>query len=44
MVMLHGEAVDPASFPGGFWPVSNTATFSDSTVKDGDADWSLKGD
>ncbi len=43
MVTLHGEAVDPTSFPGGVWPKSNTGQYSDATVKDGDADWSLKG-
>jgi hypothetical protein len=43
MITLHGEAVDPASFPNGVWPMSNTTQYSDATVKDGDADWSLKG-
>lgn len=42
MVMLHGDAVDPASFPNGVWPTSNAGQYSDATVKDGDADWSLK--
>jgi len=42
MTTLHGEAVDPAGFPNGVWPMSNTAQYSDATVKDGDADWSLK--
>jgi hypothetical protein len=41
MVNLHGEAVDSTSFPGGRWPTSNTSTYSDATVTDGDADWSL---
>jgi hypothetical protein len=41
MVNLHGEAVDSTSFPGGMWPASNASTFSDATVVDGDADWSL---
>jgi hypothetical protein len=44
MIMLHGDAVDPASFPNGVWPTSNTPQYSDATVKDGDADWSLKND
>jgi hypothetical protein len=42
MVMLHGDAVDPTSFPNGAWPTPNTTQYSDATVKDGDADWSLK--
>lgn len=44
MVNLHGEAVDPAGFPGGKWPKANSSQYNDATVKDGDADWSLKGD
>lgn len=44
MVLLHGDATDPASFPNGVWPTSNTAQYDDATVKDGDADWSLKDD
>lgn len=43
MVNLHGEAVDPAGFPNGMWPKANSSQYSDATVKDGDADWSLKG-
>ncbi|HWS31283.1 MAG TPA: hypothetical protein VN408_00920, partial [Actinoplanes sp.] len=45
MISLHGEAVDPAGFPGkgaGAWPTSKTHLFNDATVADGDADWSLK--
>lgn len=42
MAVLHGEAIDPASFPNRAWPRSNTDQYSDATVKDGDADWSLK--
>ncbi|MEV5207632.1 hypothetical protein AB0K35_09160 [Micromonospora sp. NPDC053740] len=41
MVNLHGEAVDSRSFPGGKWPSPNSSTYSDASVKDGDADWSL---
>lgn len=41
MVNLHGEAVDSRSFPGGKWPSPNASTYSDASVKDGDADWSL---
>jgi hypothetical protein len=41
MVVLHGEAVDAASFPAGKWPSPNSSTFNDATVTDGDADWSL---
>lgn len=43
MVTLHGEAVDNGSFPGGHWPNATTSVFSDATVTDGDADWSLDG-
>ncbi|BCJ44838.1 hypothetical protein GCM10010168_16510 [Actinoplanes ianthinogenes] len=42
VILLHGDAIDPGSFPGGVWPKSNTSQFSDATVKDDDADWSLK--
>jgi hypothetical protein len=41
MVNLHGQAVDVTDFPGGHWPASNTSNYSDATVTDGDADWSL---
>ncbi|MEU6206086.1 hypothetical protein ABZ814_21190 [Micromonospora musae] len=41
MVNLHGEAVDSSSFPDGKWPSPNSSTYSDGTVTDGDADWSL---
>lgn len=41
MISLHGEAVDVSKFPEGRWPSSQTATYSDATVTDGDADWSL---
>jgi hypothetical protein len=44
MITLHGDAVDPTSFPGGVWPKSNTDQYTDATVKDDDADWSLKED
>ncbi|MBU2664803.1 hypothetical protein KOI35_14975 [Actinoplanes bogorensis] len=43
LITLHGEAVDPTSFPNGAWPRTDTGLYSDATVKDGDADWSLKG-
>ncbi|MFV2104703.1 hypothetical protein [Micromonospora sp. LOL_024] len=43
MIVLHGEAVDATAFPAGKWPSSNTSTFNDATVTDGDADWSLAG-
>jgi hypothetical protein len=41
MISLHGEAVDVSKFPDGRWPRSNTSTYGDATVTDGDADWSL---
>lgn len=39
---IHGEAVDTTAFPGGHWPDPVTATYADATVRDGDADWSLR--
>jgi hypothetical protein len=42
MAVLHGEAIDNSVFPGGQWPKSTSGSFSDATVKDGDADWSLQ--
>lgn len=42
LVVMHSDAVDPSSFPAGAWPKANTGLYSDATVKDGDADWSLK--
>jgi hypothetical protein len=41
MISLHGEAIDNSTFPGGKWPDPTTSSFSDATVTDGDADWSL---
>jgi hypothetical protein len=41
MVNLHGEAVDLTTFPEGHWPRSQTSTYDDASVTDGDADWSL---
>ncbi|WP_433790599.1 hypothetical protein [Actinoplanes sp. CA-252034] len=42
LITMHGDAVDPTSFPGGSWPKANAGLYSDATVKDGDADWSLQ--
>jgi hypothetical protein len=42
MAVLHGEASDGSAFPGGRWPNATTSQFSDATVTDGDADWSLR--
>jgi hypothetical protein len=42
MVVLHGEAVDAGTFPAGQWPNATPGQFSDATVTDGDADWSLQ--
>lgn len=42
LVTTRGDAVDPSGFPGGLWPKANSERFSDATVADGDADWSLK--
>ncbi|WP_433271036.1 hypothetical protein ACQPZF_11405 [Actinosynnema sp. CS-041913] len=44
MAAIRGEAVDNGFFPGppvGHWPDPSTGQYSDGTVKDGDADWSL---
>lgn len=43
MGVLHGEAIDASLFPGGRWPDPATGNYSDGTVTDGDADWSLAG-
>jgi hypothetical protein len=43
MASLHGEAVAGGVFAGGKWPQSTSGQFSDATVRDGDADWSLQG-
>lgn len=42
MATLHGEASDVSAFPGGHWPNARADRFSDATVRDGDADWSLQ--
>jgi hypothetical protein len=39
---LHSEAVDASAFPGGHWPGSLTDRYSDATVTDGDAEWSIE--
>lgn len=44
LVTVHGELEDITAFPGnggGHWPNATTGGYSDGTVKDGDADWSL---
>lgn len=42
MAALHGETVDPSSFPGGRWPDPTTSAYADGSITDGKADWSLK--
>ena len=42
MGTLYGQAVDTTAFPGGQWPNARANQFSDATVTDGDADWSVK--
>ena len=42
LVVLHGEANDTSTFPSGQWPDATPTQFSDATVTDGDADWSLQ--
>ena len=44
MITMHSDAVDPTSFPEGVWPKANAGQYGDATVKDDDADWSLKSD
>lgn len=41
LAVLHGEAVDNNTFPGGHWPDPVSDSYSDATVTDGDADWSF---
>ena len=44
LITVHGELDDPTGFPGnggGHWPNATVGGYSDGTVKDGDADWSL---
>jgi hypothetical protein len=38
---VRGELRDNSAFPNGMWPQSRTEWFSDGTVTDGDADWSV---
>ena len=42
MGTLHSEAADASAFPSGHWPGSHTDRYSDATVTDGDADWSIE--
>jgi hypothetical protein len=42
LVAMHGEAVDRTAFPDGHWPNPAAAEFSDGTVRDRDADWSIQ--
>ncbi|MFE3545654.1 hypothetical protein ACFXK0_22040 [Nocardia sp. NPDC059177] len=39
---LQVELDNPQGFPGGHWPTAGSSNYSDATVKDGDADWSVK--
>lgn len=39
---LQAELDNSQGFPSGHWPATGAAGFSDATVKDGDADWSVK--
>ncbi|WP_157110275.1 hypothetical protein [Nocardia anaemiae] len=39
---LQVELDNPQGFPSGHWPVSGSGAYNDATVKDGDADWSVK--
>jgi hypothetical protein len=42
MSVLHGEAGDGGVFSGGRWPTAVTGDFSDATVTDGTASWSIQ--
>lgn len=42
MSVLHGEAGDGGVFSGGRWPTAVTGDFSDATVTDGTANWSIQ--
>ncbi|MBH0776786.1 hypothetical protein [Nocardia bovistercoris] len=39
---LQVELDNPQGFPSGHWPTSNSGGYSDATVTDADADWSVK--
>jgi hypothetical protein len=44
LITVHGELEEVTAFPGdggGHWPKATTGGYSDGTVTDGDADWSL---
>lgn len=41
MATLHGEAIDNSTFPGGTWPDPLVHSYSDGSVRDGDAAWSV---
>lgn len=43
LIVVHGELSDQSAFPGGHWPDPTTGSYSDGSVKDRDADWSLTG-
>ncbi|MFE9785233.1 hypothetical protein ACFYO7_07635 [Nocardia salmonicida] len=38
---LQVELDNPQGFPEGHWPTADSAKYSDATVRDGDADWSV---
>jgi hypothetical protein len=42
MSSLHGDANDITAFPDGHWPDGTPGRYADSTVTDGDADWSVR--
>ncbi|WP_194815410.1 hypothetical protein [Nocardia sp. XZ_19_385] len=39
---LNVELGNNQAFPDGHWPASDSSKYNDATVKDGDADWSVK--
>jgi hypothetical protein len=41
MIELQSELNDNSAFPNGRWPLSRADWYSDATVTDGDADWSV---
>lgn len=40
--VLRSELVDHSQFPGGYWPSAVADTYTDATVTDGDAEWSVQ--
>lgn len=41
LTALHSEGADNTAFPNRHWPLANSGRYTDATVTDGDADWSI---